>query len=163
MPERKKPEQSGPLYWKLPPKEKIYEAFSVIADERYSVISEGKATVTSSSGDKQYALKWNMNGDAIKITSNDNASLWQGYTGYPIIAMLMLLGRISYNREMIRYFKGIPWKKINKAHRNNYSEAVDEILNGLNDPELVKKIRESVDDIYNQIGDLKPLKLARGR
>jgi len=143
------------MLWKLPPKEKIYEAFSVIADKRFGMVSDSKASVTSSSGDKQYSVTWDINDESIRITSNDNASLWQGYTGYPIIAMLMVLGRIRYDEELISYFGGIPWKKINKAHKNNYAEAVNEILNGLNDPALITKIRDLVDDIFTQIENLK--------
>ncbi|RPJ74363.1 MAG: hypothetical protein EHM20_10725, partial [Alphaproteobacteria bacterium] len=60
--------------WKLPPREKIYEAFSVLADERFEIKKDGKASVTSSAGDKHYSLSWSVNGKSISITSDDNAS-----------------------------------------------------------------------------------------
>lgn len=144
------------MLWKLPPKEKIYEAFSVIADERYTIISDGKAFVTSSSGDKKYSVTWEMHGGIIRIKSNDNASVWQGYTGYPIIATLMALGRIRYDEGIIFHFRDIPWKSLNAAHKNNYAAAVNEVLTRLNDPALVKRIRESVDEVFKQIEALQP-------
>lgn len=141
------------MNWKLPPREKIYEAFSVLADRRYEMTGEGKAVIISSGGDKKYSVTWSETKDALKIYSNDNASKWQGYAGYPIIAILMITGRIAFDNNLMGYFQGIPWNEINKAHKNNYGASVDEILGTL-DPELTRKIRSEVESIYVQIGNL---------
>lgn len=140
--------------WKLPPKEKIYEAFSVIADNRYEIVSEGKAMVTSSGGDKKYTVTWIETGDALKVSSNDNASKWQGYTGYPIIAVLLIVKRIAMDGNIIPLFEKIHWNKLNKVHKNNYSSAVNEILAGF-DNGISDRIRKEVDSIFNQLTKLK--------
>ncbi len=141
------------INWKLPPEEKIYEAFSVLADNRYELTGEGKATVTSSGGDKKYQVSWSRLENKLKVFSNDNASRWQGYTGYPIIAVLMFTGMISIDRGIIRYFKDIPWNTLNKAHKNNYRAAVEEVLAPLN-PDVQYHIREEVKRIYDRISEM---------
>ena len=87
---------------KLPPIEKIHEAYSAIADKRV-VLKENEAEVSSSDLTKTYMVKWK---DEV-YSSNDNASYWQGYVGYPIIAVLMLQGKLPLNQEIAMYFQGI--------------------------------------------------------
>ncbi|MBR2810229.1 MAG: hypothetical protein IKD69_02510, partial [Solobacterium sp.] len=77
---------------KMPPIVKIYEAFSAIADGRVAM-GEGHAEVLSSDRTKSYKVFWK--GD--QYSSDDNASRWQGYPGYPVIAVLMLQGRLIFN------------------------------------------------------------------
>jgi hypothetical protein len=71
--------------WKSPPKAKVYEALSAVADGRVTLMGGEKAEVVSSDGTKTYHVEWSP--DSNQITSNDNASYWQGYMGYPIIAV----------------------------------------------------------------------------
>ena len=80
--------------WKQPPQAKIYEAFSALADGRVRLAGPGAAAVVSSNGDKTYTVEWAEVGGGLTVTANDNASYWQGYAGYPIIAALLLLGRL---------------------------------------------------------------------
>ena len=87
---------------KLPPVEKIYEAYSAISDKRV-VMEENSAKVFSSDKSKEYTVTWN---DDI-YSSNDNASYWQGYAGYPMIAVLMLQNRISSDSSVTEFFKNI--------------------------------------------------------
>jgi len=142
------------MVWKLPPVEKIYEAFSVLADKRYEITGNGKASVLSSSGDKKYTVTWSDDSrDGLKVLSDDNASRWQGYTGYPIIAILMITGKIIYDSNIIRHFSGIPWNKLNKEHKNNYSAVADGILNKMK-PEDSNKIKEAAENIFNQLSEL---------
>ena len=149
-------------YWKLPPKEKIYEAFSVLADQRYIMESDARAIVISSGGEKKYKVEWTEDnsdpGQAVSIISNDNASFWQGYTGYPIIAILMLNNRISFDKEVLVHFRGINWNTLNRQFKNNYAEAVGKILSEIDDKTIVEKIISEVGSIYKQ---LSALKLAR--
>jgi hypothetical protein len=151
--------------WKLPPKEKIYEAFSVLADRRYA-IKEKSAAVKSSDGQKEYLVEWitgETSGEILKISSNDNASFWQGYPGYPIIAILMLTNNIQFNEEIIPYFRNIPWKVLNKAAKNNYASVVLKILDGIGDKKAIERITGEVDSIYRQIEALKTGKLSRNK
>jgi hypothetical protein len=143
--------------WKLPPKEKIYEAFSVLADKRY-IMKESSATVTSSDRKKQYLVEWNLNKNADKpfqITSNDNASYWQGYIGYPIIALLMITGKIQFDIDIVQHFKDIPWNALNKAVKNDYAAVVSKVLSRIENKKIVDKISSEVENIYKQLSELK--------
>lgn len=108
---------------KLPPIEKIPEAYSAIADNRV-VMSENSAYVDSSDHSKRYTVTWN--GDF--YTSNDNASFWQGYAGYPMIAVLMLQDKLPLDKAIAAHFKDINWKALNTKHKNKYDKTVAEIL-----------------------------------
>lgn len=112
--------------WKMPPVEKIHEAYGALADHRVRM-EDTTAAVASSDGTKQYAVVWE--GDT--YSSNDNASYWQGYMGYPLIAVLMIQGRIPYDADIADHFKGINWKERNAAHRNKYDKVVAEIMEEL--------------------------------
>lgn len=73
------------------------------------------AVVLSSNREKKYTVTWE-NG---VYTSNDNASYWRGYAGYPIIAVLMLQKELSLNSDIIDHFKGINWTELNKNIKQN--------------------------------------------
>ncbi|MDE6769902.1 MAG: hypothetical protein K2J78_09295 [Muribaculaceae bacterium] len=109
------------------PIEKIPEAWTAIADKRvkftegYSQES-GSAIVASSDGDKSYTVTWRDGGQI--FTSTDPATYWQGYPGYPVIAVLMLLGRLNYNKDLAAKFAGVEWKRVNTKFRNDYSKAL---------------------------------------
>jgi hypothetical protein len=140
--------------WKLPPPEKIYEAFSVLADNRCTM-TENKATIISSDSTKKYLVEWSVTDDgATVIRSDDNASRWQGYTGYPIIAVLMITGKLTVNQDIIKYFKNIPWNALNKAANRNYSRVVGDILDSLNDKELAIRISKEADHVFSQLSAL---------
>ena len=99
--------------WKLPPIEKIPEAYSAIADNRVS-LDANSAKVRSSDNSKTYTVRWQD--DA--YTSDDNGSKWQNYSGYPILAVLLFQGKLPLNRRIADLFRAIPWKELNKAHKN---------------------------------------------
>jgi hypothetical protein len=112
--------------WKMPPEAKVYEALSALVDGRVRVTEPGRAEVVSSSGDKVYSVEWSEDGR--RISSNDNASVWQGYTGYPIIAVLLATGRISYDPEVARPLAGVPWHDLNEQYKRDYAAAVQSVL-----------------------------------
>jgi hypothetical protein len=146
--------------WKIPPNAKIYEALSAIADGRAKLTGDRKADVVSSSGTKTYVVEWF--GDLSGITSNDNASYWQGYMGYPILAALMLLGKLDFRKEVAQLLAGIPWKKINKQFRNDYDKAVEYVLEDLEAKGIQREaILSEVDSIMAQIEKLELEKLPR--
>lgn len=142
--------------WKLPPIEKIPEAYGAIADGRVAM-KDSSADVVSSDGTKNYRVRWN--GDL--YSSDDNASKWQGYTGYPIVAVLLLQGRLPLNQDVMTLFKGIPWKELNKKHKNKYVEALAEVLEDIRanggDPD---RVRREMQTVYSA---LEALKLPRRR
>ncbi len=116
--------------WHEPPIAKVYEALGAVADGRVTIVAPTKAEVVSSSGDKAYSVEWAE--DFSWITSNDNASYWQGYLGYPIIAVLLLQGKITYAKAVSEALKGVPWKKINTRHKNKYDKTIQEVLEQAN-------------------------------
>ena len=135
---------------KMPPIEKIYEAYSAIADGRVT-LNEDSAQVASSNYEKKYTVTWK---DDV-YTSNDNASYWQGYAGYPMIAVLMLQGKLILNKDIAYYFKGINWTELNKKYKAKYAKAIEDIMDGLKEKGIdCDKIILEVQKVYSQIEKL---------
>ena len=95
--------------WKAPPKAKIYEALSAVGDGRVEMVGERTAQVTSSARDTTYTVEWSEDGKG--ITSNDNASYWQGYPGYPILAVLMVRTDLNFSPRIASSLSGVAWKQ----------------------------------------------------
>jgi hypothetical protein len=132
---------------KLPPIEKIYEAYSAIADGRVSM-HDHFAEVTSSDRTKDYIVTFSNN----TYSSNDNGSYWQSYAGYPILAVLMLQGRLSYDPQTASLFKNINWKKLNTQFKNKYADAVKEIFRDLRNRGIdTDEITRQVQAGYNEL------------
>lgn len=135
---------------KLPPIEKIHEAFTAIADGRVT-LHEDSAAVVSSGGNRQYAVHW----DGDTYTSNDNASYWQLYPGYPIIAVLMLQDRLHVSMETVKLFAGINWRALNAAHKRNYARAAAEVMARLRDRGVnTVPIDREILRLYDALGKL---------
>lgn len=139
--------------WKMPPKAKIYEALSAVADGRVTLKEACEAEVASSDGERTYTVQWSD--DLRRFSSSDNASHWQGYTGYPIIAVLLLTGRIHFETETAAFLAGVPWKHLNDRFKRDYAKAVDYVL-----LEVARKggdraaIVQQVESIYTQLAAL---------
>ena len=140
--------------WNLPPKPKIYEALTAVAEGRVRFSGAARAQVVSSTGEKTYTVSWSD--DMRRFSSDDNASRWQGYLGYPIIAVLIVLGKLEYRPETARKLAGVPWKEINTRFRRDYGKAVESVLEGIaaNGGDAEEIIRE-VDSIYEQLSKLR--------
>jgi hypothetical protein len=187
---------AGMAEWKMPPKAKVYEALSAVADGRVRIVEasagdvgagagtaadagagpgtaagqgagtgDGQAQVISSSGTRTYTVTWS-GGSAVRgsrFNSNDNASYWQGYAGYPIIAVLLATGALLYDPEVARPLAGVPWKTINDRFKRDYEQAVDAVLQ---DVEAAggdrAAIAAQVDTIYEQLAALRLEKGKRG-
>src|ERR1700681_3160211 len=93
--------------WKLPPLIKAYEALGAIGDGRVRIVDARRALVTSSDGSKTYEVETSEDGR--EISSNDNASYWQGYLGYPAIAVLAR-GFYRPPANVTDALAGIAWK-----------------------------------------------------
>lgn len=147
------------LGWKLPPIEKVHEALSAAIDGRVELTGSGSALVTSSDRSKKYNVTWDSTGTS--FGSNDNASFFQGYIGYPIIAVLLALGRLPLDARFDDVFRDVPWKALNKAHKNKYNLAVDALLaERVTDPAHRSAIDGYVADLFTR---LQALKLGRLR
>jgi len=148
--------------WKLPPIAKVFEALSAVADGRVNQTGDQRAAVQSSDSTKTYTIEWNS--DVTQITSNDNASYYQGYIGYPIIAVLLVLGKIPYSSQIAANLKGIPWKKLNKQHKSNYDHAVEASLQELQANGVdTQAIRDEAQEIFTKLGALGLKKLVEKR
>ncbi len=146
----------------MPPLIKIYEAIGAIGDGRVQIIDEGRATVGSSEGGKRYEVEWLP--ESRELSANDNASYWQGYLGYPAIAVLMVRGLLKIRTETAEGLRGIPWKELNRRFRSDYTKtlaAVDERLRRQNiDP---RDVREQCETLLQKLNDYAPVRGARRR
>ena len=135
---------------KMPPIEKIYEAFSAIADGRVKM-QEKSATVASSDRTKSYNVVW----DEDTYRASDSATYWQGYPGYPVIAVLMLQGRLPCNNELVRIWAGINWKQLNLKYKRNYAAAAMEVMEGFKAEGIdVDAMSEAASSILKALGEL---------
>jgi hypothetical protein len=113
--------------WQMPPPIKVYEAIGAIGDGRVRAIDDAQNVweVVSSDGAKKYRVE--ISADGREISSNDNASYWQGYLGYPAIAVLMARGKLHASAETTRMLAGIPWKELNRRFKNDYARTAAEV------------------------------------
>ncbi len=148
--------------WKLPPRAKVFEAFSAVADGRVRLAGPGSATVTSSGGEKVYDVEWSD--DARTIAANDNASYWQGYLGYPAVAVLLARGELQAGEDVVRALAGVPWHDLNARLKRDYDAAVAHVLAALPDgaPDA-GTIERAVDDVLAQLAALDLQRAGRGK
>lgn len=145
--------------WKMPPLVKVYEALGAIGDGRVRIEDERRATVTSSDGSKTYEVE--TSADGREIASNDNASYWQGYVGYPAIAVLITRGFYRAPANVIDALAGVGWKELNRKNRNDWAATIAEVEKGLeqagHDPDAVRSEAEAV------LSFLRTLRPVRGK
>lgn len=133
---------------KMPPIEKIPEAYSAIIDNRVE-ITDNIAIVKSSDLKKVYTVKWNDN----TYYSNDNSTYWQNYPGYPVIAILMLQDKLPLNLKVAEYFKNINWHTLNEQNKRDYKKSVEDILEEVSATEK-EKIYEEINKVYQTLESL---------
>lgn len=131
---------------KLPPREKIPEAYTAIIDNRIRMF-DNYAEVLSSNRTKTYLIKWNDN----LYYSNDNSTYWQGYPGYPVIAILMLQNKLTCNKDLLKYFKDINWNELNKKNKRNYRNSLEDVLENISEKDW---INQEIDKVYKEIEQL---------
>ena len=91
--------------WKMPPIAKVYEAIGALGDGRVTIKDSTHASVRSSDDSKTYEVE--ISDDGREISSNDSASYWQGYLGYPAIAVLLMRGLYRPPANVIDALAGI--------------------------------------------------------
>lgn len=130
---------------KKPPLSKIYEALSAVADNRVEMEAD-RAVVLSSDQTKRYTVKFLENG----YSSNDNATLWQHYPGYPILAVMILQGKLKIQADRLTWFQAVNWKQLNTKFKNHYDRAIAEFLEPF--PEAVRgQIQDEVQSVFQQL------------
>jgi len=138
---------------------KVYEALGSLADGRVEV-SGNSAKVYSSSGNKYYDVIYDPATNA--ITSNDNASYYVGYLGYPSICLLLALGVVDHDDKLGKYLKGFMWKDINQKFKNDFGKTqayIDEQIVAKHQIDL-DEFHASLQKILDEVNGLKLDKLA---
>ena len=100
---------------RLPPRIKVLEALSSIADGRVELMNS-KARVVSSDGSREYKVV--VDYERRRVYSSDNGTVYRRYIGYPIIAVLMLKGILPYDKEISKKLKGIRWRELNERYKS---------------------------------------------
>ena len=138
---------------KLPPNEKVIEAWTALADGRVK-LNDGSAVVESSDGAKTYTVRFRDD----LYSSDDNATYWRGYAGYPVIAVLMLQNRLPFDREEAMKWEGVNWKEVNTRFKNRYPEAVKSVAEerGID----LKTTYDDVDKVMDRLESL-PIEIKR--
>jgi len=130
----------------MPPIAKVYEALGALGDGRVRLEDDVRALVTSSEGDKTYEVE--TSADGREVSSNDNASYWQGYLGYPAIAVLIARGFYHPPANVIDALAGVPWKELNTKFRNDYEQTLAEVDRHIegsgHDPDAVRSEAEAL-------------------
>ena len=114
----------------------------------------------SSGGDKTYDVEWSEDGRT--VAANDNASYWQGYLGYPVIAVLLARGELRAADDAVAALAGVPWHELNKRHRRDYDAAVAHVLGSL-PKDSAALVERQVDDVVAQLAALDLQRAGRGR
>jgi|LAHS01.1.fsa_nt_gb hypothetical protein len=142
------------------PISKVDEALSALADSRISQVDESTWKVVSSDHSKAYTVIQEQD----TYSSNDNATVWQHYAGYPIIAVLFYEKRIPFDPSLLGYFKAIPWKVLNTKYKNNYDLSIQEAFQSLDEPTRqaiqaeTERLKKAVESLPLTIkGNRKPL------
>ena len=127
---------------KLPPIEKIPEAWSAIADERVVFEADNTASVDSSDRTKRYSVHWEEN----VYAADDSATVWAGYPGYPVLAVLMKQGILPLDMEIAEMFQNVNWKELNTRFRRKYDEALAFVIQerGLD----AKRVHAAMEAVY---------------
>jgi hypothetical protein len=148
--------------WKLPPTAKVYEAFSAVADRRVHSTGPTSAEVESSDRERTYTVEWSA--DLGSVTANDNASYWQGYLGYPIVAVLLTIGVLRADARIVGQLAGVPWHEVNARFRRDYDAALDSVLTAIALRGADRaRIASEADSVMAQLATLELDRPGRGR
>ncbi len=147
--------------WEMPPIIKVYEAFGAVADGRVQLQDDCHATVISSDFTRTYQVENST--DCRSISSNDNASYWQGYLGYPAIAMMLKRGLLQAREDVIQALGKIPWKKLNRRFRGDYGRTIAEVMRTVEETTGVdhRVIEAEANAILQALKNLAPVRGAR--
>jgi len=146
----------------MPPLAKVYEALGALGDGRVQLENEWRASVLSSDRSKTYHVE--NSEDRRTISSNDNASYWQGYLGYPAIAVLLRRGLCPLQAEVIDALSGIPWNELNRHFRNDYRRTIEEVMRRAEDRGFdAKAIAAEAEAVLSKLRELAPLRGTRHR
>lgn len=130
----------------LPPRIKILEALGAIADGRVRKVDE-HYEVISSEGDRSYTVKINN----YEVFSDDNGTKFRNYIGYPIIAVLMIEGKLQFDKNISNALKGISWRKLNETYKSYH--VVEKIVKNICKEKGIKEedINRFIEEVLNEL------------
>lgn len=134
------------MYWKKPHISKVYEALTAIADGRIQL--NGNNAKCYSSFDKVYDIKY----DPVigSMMSNDNSAYYTYSLSYPMIAYLMLIGKIPYEQKLLELLRDICWEDVYKHFKNDYDKSIKIVMGELKSEGIdVDFVRKEIEKIYN--------------
>ena len=141
---------------KLPPKVKVIEALSAIADERIIIedlLSKEWKCNSASSPWKTYKILYNEKENT--ISSNDSGSTNQGFLWYPAIAFLLKIWKLKYDESILEIMKDINRADIKEKVHKDYESSYRLVLWNLHMQWYnVDYFISQVEYIYDQIPDL---------
>ena len=97
-----------------------------------------------SDGSKSYQVEWNDN----TYASTDNGTYWQGYTGYPVIGVLILQSKLKVDKDIFHYFSNVNWNSLNKKHKRDYHAALLEVFE---EKQIPPQDRETIENLTQQV------------
>ncbi len=100
----------------LPPRVKVLEAVGAVAGDRVRVLSEERAEVRASEGDRVYTVFLDLK--EMVADSDDNGTTYRNYIGYPIIAFMMAKGLLPYDDKLGTALKEVKWRTVNELFKN---------------------------------------------
>jgi len=138
----------------LPPRVKIMEAMGALADGRIERIGGSSFKVVSSDRTRVYQVYVEVvEQGRFRVCSTDNGTVYRGYSGYPILSVLMVLGYLHRDVEVERALAGIPWRKLNESLKR-YALVESEVLKlatsrGVSSSRVKASIAKVVEDLKN--------------
>ncbi|MCS6784573.1 MAG: hypothetical protein RMI43_07255 [Candidatus Caldarchaeum sp.] len=101
---------------RAPPRIKVLEALGAVAGKRVKIKDEKNCYVDASEGPRTYRVFVDLSNQIAQ--SDDNGTVFRDYVGYPIIAFLMALGKISYNEKIANHIAAIKWRSLNEQYKS---------------------------------------------
>lgn len=165
---------------KQPPRVKFFEALGALADKRVSIqgvqdppllldskessslLSRGLiAKCLSSNGDKTYDVRLQLessNGiDVLRWACNDNGSRFQGYLGYPVIALMLTSRLLTTVAEedllaAISLLHDVEWKNIATKYKNDWDKVIETVLvTHVVEPSSVSLLSKVVNALFKEL------------
>ena len=141
-----------------PPRIKVLEAAGALGDGRVVLASSQPgltvARVVGSDASREYRVVVSRRASRVlHVYSNDNGTVYRGYVGYPIIAVMMLTGILPRDSEVERSLKGVPWRALNEKFRK-YSLVEEYIRKSLGDGDAWRRIEDFRERVLRELARL---------
>lgn len=138
------------MFRPLPPRIKRYEALGSITDWRTKQ-ENWQYRVYSSSGNKYYTVEYND--ESNRIMTNDNATFYKWYLGYPALCYLLECWILEYQENLAILVKWIYRKKLNTDMNYNFEAVITHLEKTL--PWDWKSFSSYVDKLQRSLKQLK--------